>query len=97
MLVFYQSFYVYSIAYYDGGNYFSIFRWSLDNFEIAKPLGKGQFGSVYLAREIKSKFIVALKIMSKSKLQKTQLEHQLRREIEIQTHLKKYVAKITCS
>jgi serine/threonine protein kinase len=62
-------------------------RWSLDNFEIGRPLGKGKFGNVYLAREINTKYIVALKILFKSQLQKCQMEHQLRREIEIQSHL----------
>lgn len=28
-------------------------QWSLDDFEIGKPLGKGKFGRVYLAREVK--------------------------------------------
>lgn len=28
-------------------------EWSLQDFEIGKPLGKGKFGRVYLAREIK--------------------------------------------
>jgi serine/threonine protein kinase len=37
-------------------------EWSLDNFDIGKPLGKGKFGNVYLAREKKSKFILALKV-----------------------------------
>lgn len=63
-------------------------RWSLDNFEIGRPLGKGKFGNVYLAREIKSKFIIALKVLFKSQLQKCHMEHQLRREIEIQSHLR---------
>ena len=62
--------------------------WSLNDFEIGKPLGKGKFGSVYLAREKKSKFIVALKILFKSQLVKSNVEHQLRREIEIQSHLR---------
>jgi len=63
-------------------------KWSLDNFEIGRPLGKGKFGNVYLAREKKSKFIVALKVLFKSQLQKCHMEHQLRREIEIQSHLR---------
>ncbi|XP_032785376.2 aurora kinase isoform X1 [Daphnia magna] len=63
-------------------------EWSLDNFEIGRPLGKGKFGNVYLAREIKSKFIIALKVLFKSQLQKCHMEHQLRREIEIQSHLR---------
>jgi serine/threonine protein kinase len=33
----------------------------LKDFEIGKPLGRGKFGDVYLARERKSKFIVAIK------------------------------------
>nr|CAH0113437.1 unnamed protein product [Daphnia galeata] len=63
-------------------------KWTLENFEIGRPLGKGKFGNVYLAREKKSKFVVALKVLFKSQLQKSHLEHQLRREIEIQSHLR---------
>ena len=37
-------------------------RWSIEDFDIGRPLGKGKFGNVYLAREKKSKFIVALKV-----------------------------------
>eukprot|EP01147_Barroeca_monosierra_P006804 gene6804-9497_t len=62
-------------------------RWNLDDFEIGRPLGKGKFGNVFLAREKKSKFIVALKVLFKSQLQKHNVEHQLRREVEIQSHL----------
>eukprot|EP00607_Mallomonas_marina_P005533 CAMPEP_0182427952 /NCGR_PEP_ID=MMETSP1167-20130531/20915_1 /TAXON_ID=2988 /ORGANISM="Mallomonas Sp, Strain CCMP3275" /LENGTH=302 /DNA_ID=CAMNT_0024610559 /DNA_START=114 /DNA_END=1022 /DNA_ORIENTATION=- len=60
----------------------------LQDFEIGKPLGRGKFGDVYLARERKSKFIVALKAIKKSQLFKAGVEHQLRREIEIQTNLR---------
>eukprot|EP00897_Mesotaenium_endlicherianum_P005283 jgi/Mesen1/4783/ME000242S03952 len=63
-------------------------RWSLGDFDIGKPLGKGKFGNVYLAREKKSKYIVALKVLFKNQLQESQVEHQLRREIEIQSHLR---------
>ena len=63
-------------------------KWALDDFEIGRPLGKGKFGNVYLAREKESKFILALKVLFKSQLQKSGVEHQLRREIEIQSHLK---------
>ena len=37
-------------------------KWTLKDFEIGKPLGRGKFGDVYLARERRSKFIVALKV-----------------------------------
>jgi aurora kinase A len=63
-------------------------KWKLADFDIGRPLGKGKFGNVYLAREKASKYIVALKVLFKSQLQKAQVEHQLRREIEIQSHLR---------
>uniref|UniRef100_A0A8D0BF71 non-specific serine/threonine protein kinase n=1 Tax=Salvator merianae TaxID=96440 RepID=A0A8D0BF71_SALMN len=63
-------------------------QWSLDDFEIGRPLGKGKFGNVYLAREKESKFILALKVLFKTQLEKAGVEHQLRREVEIQSHLR---------
>lgn len=36
--------------------------WSLDDFDIGRPLGRGKFGSVYLAKEKKSGYVVALKV-----------------------------------
>ncbi|KAJ1346217.1 Aurora/IPL1- protein kinase 2 [Parelaphostrongylus tenuis] len=61
---------------------------TLENFEVGRPLGKGKFGSVYLARLKSNGFFVALKVLFKSQLQKSNVEHQLRREIEIQGHLR---------
>ncbi|KAM7472124.1 hypothetical protein LguiA_010307 [Lonicera macranthoides] len=63
-------------------------QWSLEDFEIGKPLGKGKFGRVYLAREIKSQYIVALKVIFKKQIEKYRLHHQLKREMEIQTSLR---------
>lgn len=60
---------------------------SIANFEVGRALGKGKFGNVYLAREKESKYIVALKVLSKKQLMKHNVQHQLRREIEIQSHL----------
>ena len=62
--------------------------WRLDDFDIGRPLGRGKFGAVYLAREKKSGYIVALKVLEKKQLTKSGVEHQLRREIEIQSHLR---------
>ena len=45
-------------------------------------------GRVYLARERKSKFIVAIKVLQKAQLLKNGVEHQLRREIEIQSQMR---------
>ncbi|KAG8510180.1 Aurora kinase C [Galemys pyrenaicus] len=63
-------------------------RLTIDDFEIGRPLGKGKFGNVYLARLKESRFIVALKVLFKSQIEKEGLEHQLRREVEIQAHLR---------
>ncbi|KAJ1963226.1 spindle assembly checkpoint kinase [Dipsacomyces acuminosporus] len=63
-------------------------RWSLADFDIGRVLGKGKFGRAYLAREKNTNFICALKVMFKSELQESKIEKQLRREVEIQTHLR---------
>ncbi|KAK3209537.1 hypothetical protein GRF29_69g2166858 [Pseudopithomyces chartarum] len=62
-------------------------QWHLGMFEIGKPLGKGKFGRVYLAKERTTGFICGLKVLHKSELQQGKVEKQVRREIEIQSHL----------
>lgn len=62
--------------------------WCLSNFDIGRPLGRGKFGNVYLAREKDTKFVVALKVMFKKQIHSNNVEHQVRREIEIQSHLR---------
>lgn len=62
--------------------------WELSNFDIGRPLGRGKFGNVYLAREKDTKFVVALKVLFKKQIQRDSVEHQVRREIEIQSHLR---------
>lgn len=69
---------------------------SLGDFDIGKPLGRGKFGNVYLAREKRSQYVVALKVLFKSQLQKAGVEHQLRREIEIQAHLRYARTRTPC-
>jgi serine/threonine protein kinase len=51
--------------------------WTIDDFEIGKPLGRGKFGHVYLAREKVSKFLVALKLLYKLQLVNNNVEKQL--------------------
>lgn len=63
-------------------------QYCLADFEVGRKLGSGRFGRVYLARERKSQYIVALKTLSIKELSRSHVEHQLRREVEIQTHLK---------
>lgn len=93
----------------------------MTDFDIGKPLGRGKFGNVYLARERQTKFIIALKVrlfiwkrvllfrhdfssnfrcrdiyqcrltpqvLFKNQLRDSNVEHQLRREVEIQSHLR---------
>lgn len=62
--------------------------WDLSNFDIGRPLGRGKFGNVYLAREKLTKYVVALKVMFKKQIHSNSVEHQVRREIEIQSHLR---------
>jgi aurora kinase len=62
-------------------------KFHLGMFEIGKPLGKGKFGRVYLAKERSSGFICALKVLHKSELAVGNVEKQVRREIEIQSNL----------
>ncbi|KAI2612904.1 Pkinase-domain-containing protein [Hypoxylon fragiforme] len=63
-------------------------QFHLGMFEIGRPLGKGKFGRVYLARERLTGFICALKVLHKSELQQGRVEKQVRREIEIQSNLR---------
>uniref|UniRef100_A0A915PJ56 Aurora kinase n=1 Tax=Setaria digitata TaxID=48799 RepID=A0A915PJ56_9BILA len=63
-------------------------EWTLNDFEVGRPLGRGKFGNVYLAREAESKFVVALKVVYKTQLGTNNLKRQLQREIEIQYHLR---------
>lgn len=55
---------------------------------MARDLGKGNFGSVFLAREKSRKLIVALKVMYKQQIKDMGIEKQLEREINIQGHLR---------
>merc|ERR1712137_806172 len=59
---------------------------TLNDIDVGKRLGSGKFGRVYVARDRRSGFIFALKVLDKLQLIKHRVEHQLRREIEIQSH-----------
>ncbi|XGW13620.1 hypothetical protein V3C99_000164 [Haemonchus contortus] len=61
--------------------------WTIDDFDIGRPLGKGKFGSVFLARYKPERTIVALKVLFKEQIRKHNVAHQVIREIEIQHHL----------
>ncbi|GAA5974520.1 hypothetical protein JCM11641_002072 [Rhodosporidiobolus odoratus] len=71
-----------------GGAHRPTAPFSLSSFEIGRPLGKGKFGRVYMARtKAEPKYIVALKCLFKEEIVKNKVEKQVRREIEIQSHL----------
>nr|XP_031860924.1 uncharacterized protein CI109_003651 [Kwoniella shandongensis]KAA5527996.1 hypothetical protein CI109_003651 [Kwoniella shandongensis] len=65
-------------------------HWNLSNFDIGRPLGKGHFGRVYLAR-VRSKddpFILVLKCLTKDEIMSQDVQTQVRREIEIMQQLR---------
>ena len=62
-------------------------QWAISDFEIGRPLGRGQFGCVFLARETQTKLLIALKIINIAKIMNYHAEKQLMREIEIHSHL----------
>lgn len=59
---------------------------TLNDILVGKRLGAGKFGSVYVAQDRRTGFMFALKVLDKAQLIKHRVEHQLRREIEIQSH-----------
>eukprot|EP00949_MAST-11_sp_MAST-11-sp1_P003233 g3233.t1 len=63
--------------------------WSLRDFDVGRPLGKGIYGHVYLVREKRSskKKVLALKVLFKSQLEKARVVHQLKNEIEIHSRI----------
>ncbi|CAD5223676.1 unnamed protein product [Bursaphelenchus okinawaensis] len=61
--------------------------WRLDDIEVGRPLGKGAFGRVYLARDKMEQIPFALKIIFKSKLKTKNMEENIIREIVNHTHL----------
>lgn len=61
--------------------------WSLDQFTMSKPLGKGKFGNVYHAKQRTSNAPIALKVLFKAQLGDSMSQQMLRREVEIQYRL----------
>ena len=37
-------------------------KWTIDDFDIGRGLGRGKFGNVFMAREKESKIVVAIKV-----------------------------------
>lgn len=70
--------------------------WTLRDFELGHPLGKGRFGRVFVARlkqpltssEGQGGFVVALKTLYKREVRENNVIKQVRREIEVQMNLR---------
>ena len=62
--------------------------WTSSDFKVGEFLGKGKFGVVFKALELYSKKDVALKMMGKQVIRSFKMQKQLKREIEIHSHLK---------
>ena len=60
---------------------------TIDDFELGKGLGIGQFGQVWLAKHKKEGFICAIKIIEFSKISENVQVKNIRREIEIHLNL----------
>ncbi len=55
--------------------------WLLDDFSLGKPLGKGKFGNVYLAKQKKTNAPCALKVLFKGQMQASNTVSMLRRYV----------------
>jgi serine/threonine protein kinase len=57
------------------------------DFEFGPRIGKGKFGNVYLARDMKTNFLIAMKVLEKSLIRNLKAERQIVREIKIHSFL----------
>lgn len=72
----------------DTGIVLEIPWFSLRDIDVGCQIGSGKFGSVYVARDRRSGFLFALKVLQKAQLIKHKVEHQIRRDIEIQSQMR---------
>jgi hypothetical protein len=63
-------------------------KWTLDDFDVGRGLGGGMFCQTYMATDKKSHTKVAMKVVCKNQILHNDQVGQVRREIEIQHHLK---------
>ncbi len=56
---------------------------TIDDFELGKPLGIGRYGQVWLARHRKSGYVVSLKMIAMKNIKSSLDVKNLRREVEI--------------
>ncbi|KAF2004967.1 kinase-like protein [Amniculicola lignicola CBS 123094] len=59
----------------------------ITDFELGGALGRGKFGTVYLARHCSSNYVCAIKILSKAQITNDEEEKFIRRELEVHQNL----------
>jgi len=64
--------------------------WSLADFRIERFLGQGRFSTVYLAREMRTGYKVALKAVRKEAAHAVGMQHQLEREVRVQRYASRH-------
>ena len=62
--------------------------WSITDFDIGRPIGRGRYGSVFMARCKRSGRVLALKVLFKEQLECDGVMHQVRNEVEIHCRIK---------
>lgn len=60
---------------------------TVEDFQIGKCLGKGRFGSVFLAKDKRTQILVALKVIKKKMIKDAKMANQIKNEIKIQSCL----------
>lgn len=60
---------------------------TINSFDIIKNLGKGRFGSVYLAKDKRTNFFFAIKVIRKKMIKDSKMAEQIKNEVKIQSYL----------
>jgi serine/threonine protein kinase len=55
-------------------------KWKLEDFKLVKLLGQGGYGKVYLAQEVQSNSIVAIKAIPKAKTEKEKIQREIKNQ-----------------
>ncbi|CAE8594957.1 unnamed protein product [Polarella glacialis] len=62
--------------------------WCLADFQLGPRIGAGTFGHIQLAKETRSRAVVALKVVKKRRVERMRTQRHLAREVDIQAHLR---------
>lgn len=63
------------------------YEWSLKDFRIGAPIGRGKFGRIYVAKERNTGYVVAIKLLMKTDVLKHNMMQQVCKEMHIQSRL----------